>query len=283
MILIADAGNTKSAWVCLRHNQPDRLIRAAGISPYFDDASLITRKVMEAVEALGCGTPDVVYFFGSGCYHPEMQNIVKTVLKSLFPDSAIYVVDDLTGAGIALFGRDTGVACILGTGSNAGIIQKEIVTRRSISLGYLLGDEGSGAHLGFGFLKCLLSEKIPEHLAREFYADHPFDAANLLRHLYSEKRPQTFAASLVPFMARHQHEPAIYSILHQSFGKMIEEMVIPLLKDDPNMPVGFVGGIATTLEPVLTEVLAEYGISAQRIVQEPIVELADYFRNVPAV
>ena len=73
---------------------------------------------------------------------------IKLVLNRCFPKAKANVYPDTLAACHALFGRNAGVACILGTGSNACVYDGEKITQSIVSLGFMLGDEGSGCHIG---------------------------------------------------------------------------------------------------------------------------------------
>lgn len=277
MILIADAGNTKTAWALAGEGKQPDFHRSAGISPYFDASEHITALAVEAAEALGCAAPASVYYYGSGCTRPSMREKVEHALKVAFPEAEIVAQDDLTGAGMALFGSGPGIACILGTGSNAGVYKSGTIIKRPVSLGYLLGDEGSGAHIGFGFLKLLLSGALDQQLAQQFYEQHQTDPDQILLKLYQAPKPQAYAASMVPFIAAHAGTPAIKSLVKKSFSEFLEVMVRPLLKDHADLQAGFCGSIPALFQPLLMECMEERGITLSGIISDPIGALADYF------
>lgn len=277
MILIADAGNTKTAWALAGEGKQPVFQRSAGISPYFDASEHITTQAREAAETLGCPAPASVHYYGSGCTRPAMREKVEKALKSAFPGAEIVVQDDLTGAGIALFGSGPGIACILGTGSNAGVYQSGTIIARPVSLGYLLGDEGSGAHIGFGFLKLLLSGALDEKLTQQFYNQHQTNPDQILLQLYQAPKPQAFAASMVPFIATHTGVPVIQSMIKESFSQFLEVMVQQLLKDHGDLQAGFCGSIPALFQPLLQECMVEHGITLSGIIPDPIAALAAYF------
>jgi len=277
MILIADAGNTKTAWALAGAGKHPLFHRSSGISPYFDAPEKITTLALEAGESLGCPSVASVRYYGSGCSRPDMQGKVEKALKAAFPDADILVQDDLTGAGMALFGPGSGIACILGTGSNAGVYQSGTITERPVSLGYLLGDEGSGAHIGFGFLKLLLSGALDQPLSQRFYQQHETNPDQLLSHLYQAPKPQAFAASVIPFIAGCSEVPVINSLIRRSFKEFVDIMVVPLLQSHQGLHAGFCGSIPSLFQPILKGCMDEQGIPLSGIIPDPITALAAHF------
>ncbi len=277
MILIADAGNTKTAWALAGEGKNPLFYRSSGTSPYFDASEKITALAVEAGVALLCPAPASVYYYGSGCARPAMREKVENALRTAFPGAEIKVEDDLTGAGIALFGPDSGIACILGTGSNAGVYKSGTIIKRPVSMGYLLGDEGSGAHIGFSFLKLLLSGGLDQQLTLQFYEQHQTDPDQLLFQLYQAPKPQAFAASMVPFVVAHAGVPVIQSLVKRSFSEFLDRMVRPLLQDHRGLSAGFCGSIPTLFQPMLRECMDHYGITLSGIIPDPITALAAYF------
>jgi N-acetylglucosamine kinase-like BadF-type ATPase len=147
-ILIADSGSTKAEW-CFLSKSRKQIIETQGASPYFlNEEQLVEMMVKELVPALKKKVPDQVFFYGTGCAAAENRAMIKRAIKKLFPQAAVEVEHDLTGAARALCGGNRGIVAILGTGSNSGYYNGRKIVRNSPGLGYVLGDEGSGAYLG---------------------------------------------------------------------------------------------------------------------------------------
>ena len=151
MILIADSGSTKCDWALIDETRDTR-VATEGINPFFCDAkrmeSIIGGKLLKKIDATGVNK---VLFFGAGCRDDKKQ-LVYDSLSTYFPGSDIEVSTDLEAAAIALYGSSSGIAAILGTGSIACMYDGKSVVRSIAPLGYILGDEGSGAVLGKKFL-----------------------------------------------------------------------------------------------------------------------------------
>jgi glucosamine kinase len=277
MILIADAGNSKTDWVLIEDGVEVDSVRHAGISPYFDSEGDILQKAIEASEMMVEVTPVRILFFGTGCLHLPMKQKVSRALRRLFPESAIVVSDDLTAAGIALFGEGDGIVAISGTGSNAGVIRNREVVQRTTSLGYLLGDEGSGADLGLRLIRQLLTEKLPPEINRQIFDKLALSPSDLLSKVYSVSRPQTYAAGFIPFLVQFRGYPEIRQLILDAFDAMFLEMIMPLAADHPELPLGFCGSVASTFEDELRHVADLHHFPIGRIIAEPIAGLVGFY------
>lgn len=121
MKLIADSGSTKTTWCLIsdkRPNENERYVTGVGINPVRDDEAAIN-SALNGVDLLSSSEINEVHFYGAGCI-PTTITIMERVLSKRFPDASIEVASDLLGAARALCGKEEGIACILGTGSNSG-------------------------------------------------------------------------------------------------------------------------------------------------------------------
>jgi glucosamine kinase len=229
---------------------------------------------------LAANRPERVIYYGTGCSLPEQAAIIHSHLASHFPGArAVEVLDDLTGAGIALFGDGNGVAVITGTGSNAGVMSGGKITRRIRSLGYLMGDEGSGAAIGFGFLKALLSDQLPAALTKVLLEEVGYTPQELLRTVYAAPKPQTFAASCLRYMIQYRDLPEIRKIVTHAFDNLLDVMVLPLYGHAEQRTAGFAGSVAAMFEEELRETFAAGGVEVACVLQEPIAGLTTYWQN----
>ena len=148
MILIADSGSTKTEWCLADQGRPVRTVVTAGINPFFQTREEIAGEIRDALlPALKGERIDAIYFYGAGCAFPEKNRIVEEAITPYIP-APIEVYSDLMAAARALCGSRPGIACILGTGSNSCLYDGTEITEHISPLGFILGDEGSGAVLG---------------------------------------------------------------------------------------------------------------------------------------
>ena len=146
--LIADSGSTKTEWCLLINNKP-ALFTTQGMSPYFVNTSQVEEIIIKEVfPFIKKKKVDEIYFYGTGCKNPANKKMFKKIFNKLFPGAKVVVDNDLSGAAKALCGDEKGIACILGTGSNSCYYNGKKIVKNSPGLGFILGDEGSGAYLG---------------------------------------------------------------------------------------------------------------------------------------
>lgn len=213
-------------------------------------------------------------FYGAGCgdSFPEASAVLRRELAVRFgPGTAIGLGSDLLGAVRALFGRGEGIACILGTGSNSCHCRGGEIVASVPPLGYVLGDEGSGAVLGRNLVNGIFKGMIP--LREEFFRTFALTYAGLIRRVYRESAANRFLASFAPFIRAHLDCAPVREMVVRSFG----EFAARNLSGYPaGLPVAFVGGVAAHFEEPLREAMAAAGREVVRIVCSPAEELWKY-------
>lgn len=279
MILIADSGSTKTQWCLLSASGQMSEFRMDGINPFYQTPDAIKNSVSNQLlpqmgQLLWAGKITNIYFYGAGCT-PEKSPLVKMALKSVFKDAEIEVYSDMVGAARALLGRNEGVACILGTGSNSCLYDGEKFTKNVPALGFILGDEGSGAVLGKRLVADLLKDQLNDELKEMFLKEYNLTQADIIDKVYRQPFPNRFLASLSKFCADHLDNPLIYDLVYDHF----QTFVTRILKQYPAVPVGFVGSIAYYYKPILTKVLDDNHIEVADILQSPMPGLIEYHKN----
>ena len=243
MIVIADSGSTKTDW-CLGNTKTNsRTVRTGGINPFHQSVDEIKEVIASTlIPQLGDTTEfTTIYFYGAGCI-PEKTNIVKTALAQNFPKANILVESDLLGAAHALCGKTAGIACILGTGSNSCFYDGEKITANISPLGYILGDEGSGAVLGKRLVGDLLKHQLPDDLCQDFLKEYDLTPALILDKVYRQPLANRFLAGLTPFLFAHKHRPEIRNLLISCFTDFFTRNVMQYEYHD--ILVHFTGSIA---------------------------------------
>ena len=201
-ILIADSGSTKCEW-CLLQNGKKKLLMTQGISPYFFDAVQIEEILRrELLPGLKETKIEAIYYYGTGCGSAANRRMMKSAIKKVFPQADIDVAIDLMGAARSLCGKEKGIACILGTGSNSCYFNGKNILKNSPGLGYVLGDEGSGAYLGKKVLQYYLYNTFDEDLRYKFDARYVTNQSEILENLYKRPLPNRYLASFAPFSFR---------------------------------------------------------------------------------
>lgn len=218
-----------------------------------------------------------IYFYGAGCI-PEKTNIVKTALAQNFPKANILVESDLLGAAHALCGKTAGIACILGTGSNSCFYDGEKITANISPLGYILGDEGSGAVLGKRLVGDLLKHQLPDDLCQDFLKEYDLTPALILDKVYRQPLANRFLAGLTPFLFAHKHRPEIRNLLISCFTDFFTRNVMQYEYHD--ILVHFTGSIAFFFQEEVKEAALRLNVSIGKVLKSPLEGLKDYHFEV---
>ena len=278
MKLIADCGSTKIDWCALAD---DGTVGARFHSPGINAVMLTEEEIRarlaeEAAPQLTVGPVDEVYFYGAGCISPEVCASVERALAVMAPAARrVEVATDLLAAARALCGREPGIACILGTGSNSCYYSGTAIADNVSPLGYILGDEGSGAVLGRLFLGDVLKNQIPGELAREFLDEYGLDRLEVIRRVYREPAANRFLASVVPFLSAHIDQLHIHRLVLDAFRAFFRRNVCQYARYD-RLPVHFVGSIAHHFAPVLRLAATQCSCTVGTIMQSPMEGLVKF-------
>jgi N-acetylglucosamine kinase-like BadF-type ATPase len=245
------------------------------MNPYFQTPGEIKPEVEASLLPAICDFHiDAVWFYGAGCASQEKKQIIADILYSFLP-VPIQVYSDLTGAAHALCQRHPGIACILGTGSNSCLYDGEAIVANVPPLGYILGDEGSGAVLGKLLAGNCLKNQLPGHLIDRFMSRYELTAADIMEHVYRQPFPNRYLATLSRFMIENIGEPEIHNIVYQSFRDFFVRNVMQYDGFD-TCPVHFTGSIAFYYQSTLREAARSLSINIQRIEQSPMPGLLKY-------
>lgn len=274
MILLADSGSTKTDWCLVEDGQIRLKVQTQGINPFYQTQEEIV-KVMEdgLMPQLGKQNIDAVYFYGAGCAFPEKNRMVNDALAGHI-NAPIEIGSDLLAAARALCGHEAGIACIMGTGSNSCFYDGKTICDNVSPLGFILGDEGSGAVLGRLLVGDCLKNQLSSALQTEFFEQFRLTRAEILDKVYKQPFPNRFLASLSPFLYRHIDVPEIRTLVSDSFRAFLKRNV--MLYDYRKYSVHLVGSVAYFYQKILIEVAGEMGITIGRIIQSPMEELVVY-------
>ena len=277
MILLADSGSTKTDWCLVDNGVLVKQIFTKGTNPFFQTEDEISAEVSEnLLPYLDTAKVDAVWFYGAGCAFPEKNEIVRAAIARHL-DVPIEVGSDLLGAARGLCGRQPGIACILGTGSNSCFYDgKEIVSNVS-PLGFILGDEGSGAVLGKMLVGDVLKNQLPAALKEEFLARYELTPAIILERVYKKPFPNRFLASLAPFLVDHLDVPVTHTLVLNGFKAFFDRNVKQY--DYKQYPVHLIGSLAYYYRSVLQEAAEQTGVRLGTIKQSPMEGLISYHSN----
>lgn len=280
-ILIADSGSTKTDW-CLCHKSTIITnIQTQGINPYHQSEETIESVLREELlpqltqylEVKDQSSTDIT-FYGSGCANETASERIRKAIQSTLSPRSITIHSDLLGAARALCGREKGIACVLGTGSNSCLYNGKEITANTPPLGYILGDEGSSAVLGRRLVGDCLKNQLPDAIRDEFLREYNLTQETILERVYRQPLANRFLASLTPFLSKHRETLEIHNLLVESFVDFFVRNVKQYRR--PWLPIHFVGSIANAFPSELKEAAESLGMELGSIMQSPMEGLVKY-------
>lgn len=276
MILLADSGSTKTDWGLVENGKLVKRLRTSGMNPFQMSEEAITEEIKtHLVPELPGTVLDEVHFYGAGCTK-EKQPIVERALRAnLTINGECEVASDMLGAARGICGHKPGIACILGTGSNSCSYDGKDLVKNVSPLGFILGDEGSGAVLGKLLVGDVLKNQMPEAITKRFFEKYKLTSAEIIDRVYRQPKPNTFLASFVPFLEENIDEPKIYNLVKESFRSFLRRNVMQY-DGWQTLPIGFNGSIAKIYKKPLLEALEEEGMHLGRIIQAPMEAMVEY-------
>lgn len=279
--LIADAGSTSIRWIAI---DPSGTARDAVVTPGINaahcDGERLRRQFAAASSAIGLDCPDgmvsSLHYYGAGCAGQSICDTVAQALDSVFHPDSTEVCTDMLGAARGMLGDSAGIACILGTGSNSCLYNGRAITDNIPPLGFILGDEGSGAALGRRLLNALFKRRLrTEEITRDFFATYGDDCLpGIISEVYRGTAPSRYLASFAPFMLRHIDHAEMRQLVADEFRLFLTRNVT--YPDSRSLPVCFTGGIAYSFAPLLREVCDGLGLTAGEITADPVPGLITY-------
>ena len=265
--LIADSGSTKAEW-CLLDGKKKKIFYTQGLSPYFLSAAQIQKILEQELKAkLKNVEPDEIFFYGTGCSNPANVIQVKKAIKKVFTNARIFVDHDLMGAAKALCGRQKGIACILGTGSNSCYFNGKKIVKNSPGLGYVLGDEGSGAYLGKKVIQYYLYNTFDADLMDRFNAKFKTGNNQILEAVYKKPLPNRYLASFAIFLAENRGHYMVENIIEDGFNDFFFNHLYKY-RESWILPINFAGSIAYGFKDVLSEMCNSYELQLGTVLKK---------------
>lgn len=277
MTIIADSGSTKTDWALLE-GEEHTVVTTRGINPYHQSREEILRIICDELQSrMNRDLVDDVYFYGSGV-RPEMEPVIESIVREAFTNiNIVEAHSDLLGAARALCGCKEGIACILGTGANSCLYDGSHVLTHTPALGYILGDEGSGAVIGKRFLHDLYSGHLSEKIKSDFETSTGLLLPEIIRRVYREPMANRFLASLSMFIHNHLDDPDIHQLVTDCFADFFLTHIASYHR--PDLPVSFVGSIAWYYQEELHEVADALDYVVGTILRTPLEGLISYHCN----
>ena len=279
MILIAESGSTKTDWVLVNDQNKITIFKTMGFNPFFHSSKFIAEKIQENQEFYQASkNVDKLYFYGAGCSSLEMNNIVKSGLKSIFPNTEISVDHDLLACALSTYQGEPAISCILGTGSNSCYYDGQTLREEVPAIAYVLGDEGSGSFYGKKLLRDYLYNQLPESIKVDFEDQFGSAKSEIFESVYMKPHANVYLASFMKFLNRHYHHEYVIEMIQNGMNEFIKIHVC-CYPEYKSVKTHFIGSISKIFERELIGDAANHGVILGDIIQKPVDNLVNYHLN----
>ncbi|MDZ4679697.1 MAG: hypothetical protein SH848_21185 [Saprospiraceae bacterium] len=275
MIAVVDSGSSKADWM-LVGKERSWSVHTMGFNPVFHSSETIRKELDTAFEA-DVPKADVqqLFYYGSGCWDAKRKSVIADALKGVFGNAQLEIEHDLLGAARATCGTNPGIACIIGTGSNSCLYDGRDVIDNVVNLGYLIGDEGSGTHLGKQLIRAYFYRELPHDLIKAFEAAYPGGKDAILEKLYGTETPNVFLATFSRFLSEHRDHFFIQKLLYRRLSEFIDRHVRKY-EGHLSVPVHFIGSVAYYFQDILKIILEERAMKPGIFIKNPIDRLVAF-------
>jgi len=279
MKLIAESGGTKTQWCGVSRSTETEIVSTIGLNPNFVSEETI-REVLSSVVLPAIKNPAIgeVWFYGAGCSGKTMEKKIISAIGSVLPSAAIRVFSDLTGAARGLLGNKKGYICMIGTGSNSGYYDGRNITANVPPLGFILGDEGSGAAMGKKLLADFLRGIMPQNLADEFRSIYGAEKDEIVSNVYRGVFPSRYIGGFVQFLKEHISDPYCRVFVKKAFGEFVERN-LRLYNTSGKTEIAVTGSVAWHFREILEEVFLENDFMITKLIPGPIEGLIRYHKT----
>lgn len=275
MRIIADAGSTKIHWAIVQADREIRIVTTSGLNPLLITAEEFQQRVAsELGPHLKGMIPDRIDYYGAGCV-PHVCRATEDAIRRATGSVTVNVASDMLGAARSLCGTSPGIACILGTGSNSCLYDGQNISDSVGALGYVLGDEGSGAVIGRRFLGDMFKRQLPREVTADFLESTGLTQADVIDRVYRQPQPNRFLASMMPMVKKHIENGAVEAMVVDEFKRFLMRNVEPYT-DARSLKINFTGSVAVHFQPQLEKALAERDLKRGHICGDPINGLIEY-------
>jgi glucosamine kinase len=276
MLIIVDSGSTKADWLIVQSDGQRQLVTTMGFNPFFVDEDRVESELKkDFIKQVEVGKAGKVYFYGAGCSDKMRCDIIKRGLERIFVNAAtIEVEHDLLASARACCGMSPGVACIIGTGSNTCLYDGKDVIDNVTNMGFLLGDEGSGSHLGKSLLRAYFYREMPDDIEAAFEKEYGSDKRAILNRIYGDA-PNVYLAAFATFFSAHGDHFFIQNLASGAFDELIVRHVLKY-KGARELPISFVGSVAYHFREILRMCLDRHDLTMGVVIKKPIDALVDF-------
>ncbi len=276
MKLIIDCGSTKADWVILNGKEVVLKFQTEGFNPNYTDKNTISSIILDN-QSYKAYIQEIteIYFYGTGCGNQDNCSLIENVFKSIFLNANIIVTHDLMASCHALFGDKEGIACILGTGSHSCHYDGNGIINKAVSLGYIIGDEGGGNHIGKQLLRDYCYKKMPTELSEKFENEYDTEIPSIIDNIYHKNQVPKYLASFSRFAYENIEHDYIRNLCSKCFDEFIEYFILRY-ETSKDLGVGFVGSIAYYFQDLLSERLENYKLTLGKVIKSPIEGLIEF-------
>ncbi|WP_419868842.1 BadF/BadG/BcrA/BcrD ATPase family protein [Chryseobacterium sp. CT-SW4] len=277
MVAIVDGGSTKCDWVILDDfGKVFMKTETIGFNPNNIAAALIVPEIEKNINLNSVKKSITkVFFYGSGCGVPENCAIIERELNRFFDKATVVVKEDLTAAAYAAYNGKPAIVCILGTGSNSCYFDGKNLSIKLPSLGFLMGDEGSGSAIGKQLVRRYFMKKLPADLHQEFEETYHLTIEDALKNMYHNPRANAYLADFNRFVVERKTHPYFQNMVFEEMKNFFDYQVLPY-EESKEAEINFIGSIAYYYENILRSAAAELNLNVGNVVQKPIERLVDY-------
>lgn len=274
MYVIGESSSTRTEWAVVDGNKIVEHAFTTGLNPFFQTRREISHSIrLELPEAFFHRRWSHVYFYGAGCANKEKCKIMESSLVAQFK-TPVTVESDLLGAARGLLVRNSGLACILGTGSNSCLYDGKEIVKTVAPLGYILGDEGSGAFMGKMLIADMLKGIAPNDITQAFFEKFMVTPNVLLDNVYTNTLPSRTLALYSTFLAEHLDNAYCYQLIYTAFMRFFARNIAAYAYKE--QPLCFVGSICVTYKDILLRAAADFGVEISKIMRYSMPGLVEY-------
>ncbi|AZI34034.1 BadF/BadG/BcrA/BcrD ATPase family protein [Kaistella carnis] len=280
MIAIIDGGSTKCDWVILENSgKPHLKTTTLGFNPNIINPDFIMKEIDRNPELFFLKNHiEKIFFYGSGCGTEANAKKVEDEFVKIFPQAEVRIKEDMTAAAYAAYNGKPAMVCILGTGSNSCFFDGEKIRVDLPSLGFLIGDEGSGSALGKNLLRRFFMKKLPQDLERAFINTYNLTIDEAIKNMYHNPRANAYLGEFNKFIAEHKSHSYFQNMVFDEMKNFLDYQVLPY-KEAGEVEINFIGYIAYIYEDILRSAAAELNLTIGKVVQKPIESLVDYHKK----
>lgn len=274
MKIIAESSTTRTEWALVEGERVIEHAFTTGLNPYFQTRREISHNIrLELPDAFFRRRWEHVYFYGAGCSNTEKRKIIESSLVAQFK-TPVTVESDLLGAARGLLVRKAGLACILGTGSNSCLYNGKEVVKNVRPLGFILGDEGSGAYIGKQLIADILKGLAPTDLSQAFMEKFNVTANVLMDDVYTSSMPSRTLSRYSTFLAEHLDNAYAYQLIYNAFMRFFTRNIAAYPYRE--QPICFVGSTGILYRDILVRAAADFGVEISKIIPNSMPGLVEY-------